>query len=169
MKKLSSRLAKLLLLSSLLLLLAPAALPQGANRISGKVTDPQSAVLPGAIVIATNVDTGIKSETATNAAGIYVFQSLDPGNYSVEVSMPSFTTYRREGLTLITGQSLTVDAKLDVAGVEETVTVTGEAPMITTQESSVHTLSSSQSIALPAPQAPAVHFSPDVQASPSSH
>lgn len=137
MKKLSGGPAHVVLLSSLLLLLAATALPQGANRISGKVTDSQGAVLPGATVVTTSVDTGIKSETTTNAAGIYVFHSLEPGRYSVEVSLPSFTTYRREGLTLITGQSLTVDASLDVAGVEETVTVTGEAPMITTQESSV--------------------------------
>src|SRR5574342_1145715 len=137
MKKLSGGPARILSLSWFLLLLAASALPQGANRISGKVTDPQGAVLPGATVVATNAGTGIKSETTTNASGIYVFHSLDPGNYSVEVSMPSFTTYRREGLVLITGQSLTVDARLEVAGVEETVTVTGETPLITTQESSV--------------------------------
>ena len=137
MKNLSGGPAPAFFLASILLMLTSTALPQSANRISGKVTDSQGAVLPGATVIATNVDTGIKSETTTNAAGIYVFQSLDPGSYSVEVSMPSFTTYRREGLTLITGQSQTVDATLDVAGVEETVTVTGESPMITTQESSV--------------------------------
>jgi outer membrane receptor protein involved in Fe transport len=137
MKKLSCGLAHVLTLSSLILMHAAAALPQSANRISGKVTDPQGAVLPGATVVATHVNTGIKSETTTNASGIYVFHSLEPGNYSVEVSMPGFTNYRREGLTLVTGQSLTVDAGLDVAGVEETVTVTGESPMLTTQESSV--------------------------------
>ncbi|HJS73637.1 MAG TPA: carboxypeptidase regulatory-like domain-containing protein, partial [Vicinamibacteria bacterium] len=134
MTKLSAR---LLSCTSLTLLLASTALPQSANRISGKVTDPQDAILPGATVVATHVETGIRSETTTNAAGIYVFPSLDPGNYTVDVTMPGFANYRREGLTLVTGQSLTVDAGLDVAGVEETVNVTGESPMITTQESSV--------------------------------
>src|SRR5262245_19123662 len=131
MRKLSGRVL------ALVLFVAPAALPQSANRISGKVTDPQGAVLPGATVVASNVDTGIRSETTTNASGIYVFPSLDPGNYTVEVTMPSFATVRHEGLVLITGQNLTVDAHLEVAGVEETVTVTGESPLITTSVSSV--------------------------------
>ncbi len=131
MRKLSAR---LLAFTSLTLFFVSPVLPQGANRISGKVTDPQGAILPGATVVASNVDTGLRSETTTNAAGIYVFPSLDPGDYSVEVTMPGFSTYRREGLTLLTGQSLTVDAGLVVAGVEETVTVTGESPMITTQD-----------------------------------
>jgi Carboxypeptidase regulatory-like domain/TonB dependent receptor-like, beta-barrel len=110
---------------------------QSANRISGKITDQQGGVLPGATVVAHHAETGIDTSTVSNAAGIYVFPSLPAGSYSVEMSLSGFTNYRREGLLLLTGQSLTVDATLDVAGVEETVTVSGESPMIATQESSV--------------------------------
>lgn len=137
MEKLWKRSAQLALIASSVFLLSSSASPQGANRISGKVTDQQGGVLPGADVMATHIDTGIDSNTVTNAAGIYVFPSLPRGNYTVTIAMSGFATYRREGLILLTGQSLTIDVSLTVAGVAETVTVTGESPMIAVQDSRV--------------------------------
>ncbi len=107
------------------------------GKIGGKVTDSQGGVLPGATVVVRNVNTGLSLTQVTNAAGAYNFPSLDPGTYRVEVSLPGFNSYTRDGLLLATGQSITVDAALDVAGVSETVTVTGESPMLNTRESKV--------------------------------
>jgi hypothetical protein len=128
---------------SLVFILAAVVFLLGSNafaqtgKITGKVTDAQGGVLPGASVIATDVDKGLKTEDVTNAAGIYVFPSLPRGNYTVTISLPGFNTFTREGLILNTGLTITVDAALDVAGVTETVTVTGESPMISTAESKV--------------------------------
>jgi hypothetical protein len=107
------------------------------GKVGGKITDSQGGVLPGATVVVRNVNTGLSFTQVTNAAGAYNFPSLDPGTYRVEVSLPGFNTYTRDGLILTTGQSITVDAALDVAGVSETVTVTGESPMLSTRESKV--------------------------------
>ena len=127
----------LVVTGGLVLTLAEVGYPQAGNRISGRVSDEQGGVLPGATVVAWHLDTGIESTNITNTAGIYVFPSLQQGNYTVTVSMAGFATYRREGLELLTGQSLTIDVTMNVAAVAETITVTAESPMITTQESKV--------------------------------
>jgi hypothetical protein len=105
--------------------------------VGGKVTDQQGGVLPGATVTITNVATGLSSEVVTNAAGSYLFPSLDPGEYRLNVTMPGFAGWTREGILLATGQGVTMDSQLQVEGVTETVTVTGESPMISTRESKV--------------------------------
>ncbi|NOT59141.1 MAG: carboxypeptidase regulatory-like domain-containing protein, partial [Acidobacteria bacterium] len=67
-------------------LLASSALAQtGTSRITGTVTDPQSAVLPGAKVIARNEATGVTYSAQTNSAGNYSFESLPVGNYEIKV------------------------------------------------------------------------------------
>ncbi len=127
---------RVLLLVGLTLLLAVSGFAQTA-RVGGKVTDQQGGVLPGATVTITNVATGLSTEVVTNAAGSYLFPSLDPGEYRLNVTMPGFAGYVREGIILTTGQGVTMDAQLQVEGVTETVTVTGESPMISTRESKV--------------------------------
>ena len=127
---------RVLLLVGLSLLLAVSGFAQTA-RVGGKVTDQQGGVLPGATVSITNVATGLSSEVVSNASGSYLFPSLDPGEYRLSVTMPGFASYVREGILLATGQGITMDAQLQVEGVTETVTVTGESPMISTRESKV--------------------------------
>ena len=127
---------KVLLLVGLSLLLAVGTFAQTA-RVGGKITDQQGGVLPGVTVAITNVATGLSSEVVTNAAGSYLFPSLDPGEYRLTVTMPGFANYVREGIILAIGQGITMDAQLQVEGVTETVTVTGESPMISTRESKV--------------------------------
>ena len=127
---------RVLLVVGLSLLLAVSGFAQTA-RVGGKVTDQQGGVLPGATVSITNVATGLSSEVVTNASGSYLFPSLDPGEYRLNVTMPGFASYVREGILLATGQGVTMDAGLQVEGVTETVTVTGESPMISTRESKV--------------------------------
>lgn len=127
---------RVLLLVGLSLLLAVSGFAQTA-RVGGKVTDQQGGVLPGATVSITNVATGLSSEVVSNAAGSYLFPALDPGEYRLNITMPGFAGYVREGIILAIGQGITMDAQLQVEGVTETVTVTGESPMISTRESKV--------------------------------
>src|SRR5262245_55174484 len=76
---------RVLLLVGLSLLLAVSGFAQTA-RLGGKVTDAQGGVLPGATVTVTNVASGLASEVVTNAAGSYLFPSLDPGTYRLNVT-----------------------------------------------------------------------------------
>ncbi len=98
---------------------------------------PRGGILPGATIVSMDMDTGMGYTLLTNAAGAYVFPSLPPGPYKVTVSMSGFETYVRDGLILKTGLTLSVDANLPLAGIQETLTVTGDTPLIQTRESKV--------------------------------
>src|SRR5437763_1869734 len=77
------------------------ALAQGGSaQISGTVTDPSGAVLPGVEITATHTDTGLIRTTITNEAGSYVFPNLTVGPYRLEAALPGFRTYAQTGLIL---------------------------------------------------------------------
>ena len=71
--------------------------------ISGVVADPQGAMIPGVEVIATEVDTGVKTTTRTNESGFYSLRPLPIGNYTVSAHMEGFRRHLREGINLTTG------------------------------------------------------------------
>ncbi|MCL6545288.1 MAG: carboxypeptidase-like regulatory domain-containing protein [Bryobacteraceae bacterium] len=100
--------------------------------IVGTVTDPQNAVVPGATVIVTNVGTGTSVRLVTNQSGYYEAQLLLPGSYTVTVEAPGFKRSVRSGLTLALGEQLQINFQMEVGGVTESVTVTGEAPILDT-------------------------------------
>jgi hypothetical protein len=60
--------------------------------VTGTVSDPSGAVIPGVTVRATNADTGVVSTTLTNEAGVYNFRNLLPGKYNIGASLPGFQT-----------------------------------------------------------------------------
>src|ERR1700684_1706832 len=100
------------------LLLALLALPhlvygQGANAtLLGTVTDASGAVVPGASVQVTNVDTGVRQTVTTDSQGRYTVVDLLVGNYEVQASAPGFQTVVRKGITTIVGSQLVVDIAL---------------------------------------------------------
>jgi outer membrane receptor protein involved in Fe transport len=102
----------------------------GAGTITGTLTDPSGAVVPNASVIVHDADTGVDRTTATNDAGIYLATFLQPGHYELTVSKTGFATVERKDLTLQVGQTLQVDLQMPVRTTQETVTVTGEAPIL---------------------------------------
>lgn len=106
----------------------------GFGTISGTVSDQNGSVLPGAMVTVLQTDTGISREVVTTSAGTYAATFLRPGHYEVTVSAPGFAKFNRKGLTLLVGQTVDVDAKLPVASAQDTVTITGEAPLIDTEK-----------------------------------
>ncbi len=94
-------------------------------QLSGQVRDPAGAVVVGASVRARQVATGVVRTTTTGEAGLYILPNLPPGEYEVEVSAPGFRPHRQV-LTLSVGQTATLDITLEVGGVMEAVTVTGQ-------------------------------------------
>ncbi len=129
------RILQVLLLAVSLAAPAFAQIEQG--RLTGIVTDNQSGVLPGVTVTATSPALIGVQTTVTQPDGRYRFPSLPPGKYTLTFELGGFQTTRRENITLALGQMLNVDMQLAVATLQETVTVTGEAPVIDTSSTKI--------------------------------
>ena len=97
---------------------------------SGSVTDTTGAGIPKAKVIATEVHTGTKATVYTEASGAYTIPFLPPGDYDISAELTGFKTYLRKGLTLEAGASPTVDIRLELGQVSDSVTVTADAPLL---------------------------------------
>src|SRR5256885_4037843 len=95
--------------------------------LTGRVFDPNGAVIPGAQVMATQTSTAIKRETTTNTDGLYVLTGLPPGEYDLRVQAKGFSVRTSSSPILLqVGQSKTVDVSLAVGGTSETVDLVGE-------------------------------------------
>jgi hypothetical protein len=102
--------------------------------ITGIVTDESGAVLPGVTVEASSPVLIEKVRVVvTDSTGRYRVVDLRPGDYAVTASLPGFATVRREGITLVGTFTATVDLKLGVGNLQETLTVTGESPIVDVQ------------------------------------
>ena len=100
--------------------------------ISGHVLDEQGGAMPGVTVTITNVDTNVSATLTTNSTGYYQAPLLLPGNYRVTAELQGFKTSVRSGVILSVAQQASVDLTLGVGAVSETVTVSGEAPILET-------------------------------------
>ena len=110
---------------------------QNTGTILGTVKDQTDAVLPGAAVTITNVETGISRTAVTGSRGSYRVPALNAGTYTVQATMTGFQTGIRQGINLTIGREAVVDVVLNVGDVTEQVTVTGEAPLIETTTATV--------------------------------
>ncbi len=99
-----------------LLSCASTALAQNAQ-VSGRVTDPSQAVIPNAKVEIVNRATAVRTPTATNAEGYFVFPPLLPGSYDLAASAPGFTSARLDNLTLEVGQTRAINLQLQTGEV----------------------------------------------------
>lgn len=124
-------------LAGLLLSVAPAAAQIEQGRLLGTVTDAQAAVLPGVTVTARSAALIGLQTTVTEADGRFRFVALPGGTYDLTYELTGFQTLRREGIVLRLGQTLTVDGQLQVATLQESVTVTGESPVVDVTTTSV--------------------------------
>ena len=97
--------------------------------IEGVVKDTTGAVVPGATVTVTNVDTGSQRVVTTDSSGLYRAVLLPLGTYRVKVEMPNFKAMERTGIGLSAGDAPVVNFALEVGGVQEVVSVSGEAPV----------------------------------------
>ncbi len=115
-----------MLLLALFLFPAATLLAQTAtSRITGTVTDPSGAVIPGATVTAINEATGVSNTQVTNESGFYAFASLPLGIYTIKVELQGFKTGQNTGNVLEIGSPIAVNVVLQVGGVNEIVNVEG--------------------------------------------
>jgi Carboxypeptidase regulatory-like domain len=115
-----------------------------ASGIAGVVRDTSGAVIPGVTVEAASPALIEKSRTViTDTEGRYNIVDLRPGSYSVTFTLTGFSTFRREGIELPSGFTATVNAELKVGALEETVTVTGESPLVDMRNARKQTVISS--------------------------
>jgi len=120
----------------LLVLTAPVAFSQiGTSTITGRVTDPTGAVSPGVAVTVVHTGTNFTFTVTTNTEGLFRVQSLNPGSYRVTFEFEGFKKLVWEGLDLRTGDTLPVDAVLQLGSVTELVEVTAPATLLETETS----------------------------------
>src|SRR4029453_14658941 len=100
--------------------------------IQGRVADAQSAGLPGVTVTATSPSALGAQTTITSETGNYRFPALPPGTYAVTYELAGFNTLKREGIIITLGFTANVNVELALATLQETVTVSGESPVIDT-------------------------------------
>ena len=117
---------------SCLVLLPAAAFAQAG--IAGNVKDSSGAVLPGVTVEAASPALIEKTRSVvTDGGGNYKIENVRPGTYSVTFTLPGFNTVKREGIELAGSFVATVNADMKVGAIEETITVTGETPIVDIQ------------------------------------
>jgi hypothetical protein len=104
--------------------------------ISGKVTDSTGASVAGAEVVVTSVERSTPFRALSNSAGRYVLEFLPPGHYSLTAEKPGFKKVVRGRLSLEAADHLSLDLALQVGDVSQSVTVTGEAPLLETETAS---------------------------------
>jgi len=137
------------MLSSVALLVSLPAWSQTSG-LTGTVTDPSGAVIPGAKVTLTHEATGVTRTATTASDGGYVFSQLVPGNYKIEVTAEGFKTAVREHVPIAVGLTSTLDIHLEVGAVAETVVVEAEVSGVNTTDASIgNPFSGSQVLNLP--------------------
>ncbi len=119
--------------------------------LRGSVKD-SGGVVPGVTVTLINEGTQVSRETTSNESGEFNFSAVQPATYTIRASLTGFKTYERKGVRIATQQFITMDILLEVGQLQETVTVTADAPLIETSNASTGgTLDRQVLEALPAP------------------
>ncbi|HYB94573.1 MAG TPA: carboxypeptidase regulatory-like domain-containing protein [Vicinamibacterales bacterium] len=134
-----NRLTVLCLCVTLLSLAAPTFAQEFRGRINGTVTDNTGAVLPGVTVTASSPALIQPQVQVTGADGGYRFLALPPGVYTIDFELTGFAPVKRQDVRVVINQTLTVDMQLQVATLQETVTVTGASPIVDTSTTAMGT------------------------------
>ena len=147
MPRLRFILSRLLLSAATLLFAATACLAQESRgSITGKVVDPQGAVVPGAKVTVTNVETNVSNPVTSNSTGYWEVNFLIPGDYIVTAASAGFKTLKRSGIGLSTGDRLALDLKMEIGDSTTSVTVNADAPLLNTTTAATGRVLNSQDI-----------------------
>src|SRR2546427_1977652 len=118
--------------------------------IDGKVTDTSSAVLPGVTVTISSPAMMGSRNTVTNPTGDFRFTAITPGDYVATFELPGFVTMKRTEIHVAAGFTASLNIQMNLAGVEEAVTVTGASPVVDTQSTKITTTFDSKTLpALP--------------------
>jgi hypothetical protein len=126
--------AQVVLLAATIVVMIPAL--ASAQSITGTVRDSSGAVLPGVSVEAASPALIEKVRTAvSDSTGQYRIENLTPGTYKITYALPGFVTVEREGVEITTGVTVSLNVDLRLGGVQETITVSGETPVVDVQNS----------------------------------
>jgi hypothetical protein len=115
-------------------------------QITGTLKDQSGGVLPGVTLSARNQETGLTRTGFTDGTGEYRLPALPPGSYTLTAELQGFNTETRRDLVLVIDQTAIINVTLSPAAIAETITVTGEAPIVDTTASTVATSVSNQQI-----------------------
>lgn len=105
--------------------------------IGGQITDPSNAVIAGARVTVTEVNTGTRLQVASEGTGQYTAPFLLPGDYNIEVHSAGFRDAVRKGIHLGAGEHPVIDIRLEVGDSAQTIEVTAEAPLVNNENASI--------------------------------
>ena len=105
--------------------------------LHGTISDEKGAVVQGAIVTINNAATGYTRSTKSSADGVYQLLEVPPSSYTLTVTAPGFATMKQEKVVLQVSQPATVDIAMQIKGTTEVVEVTGEAPVVNTQDATL--------------------------------
>jgi hypothetical protein len=117
-----------------------------AGALTGQVIDHAGASVPGATISAREVRTNMVRAVVSGADGGYAIVSLSPGLYRIRTELSGFRPVVRDGVTVSTGETVRLDFQLEVGGLSETVTVTGDAPVLRTNSASLGQVVDSRAI-----------------------
>lgn len=142
----------------LMALVLPASLhaQETRGRITGRVIDASKATVPGATVTVTDVARSRTASTTTNEQGLFQVQYLLPGTYTVVVELAGFKKHVQENVPLEISQTLDLAIVLEIGGVEESVTVIGESPLVNTSDANLGLVVDQQRLA----SLPLIHGDP---------
>src|SRR5438105_5926007 len=117
-----------------LLFLGPARAQVYTGSITGLVQDPSGAVVPNVSVVLTDMDKGVTYSATTDSSGRYVLRALPPAKYSFRVEAAGFRSEVQNGIVLEVNQNLTLTVSLQVGTAQDTVEVTGQPPVLSTED-----------------------------------
>ena len=110
---------------------------QTTGNISGRIVDDQGSAVPGVTVTGKNTQTGFTRTDVSDGEGIYRLSALPVGTYDITAELQGFSKVENKGIVLSVGQTLDVGMSLKVASLQESITVSGETPLIETGSSSI--------------------------------
>jgi hypothetical protein len=105
--------------------------------ISGSLMDPTGAVLPNVSIIATEQSTGVKTKAVTDKAGQYSIPFLKPGTYTITVQAKGFSKFEERDLVLSSVDHPTIDIKMTLGAADQTVLVTADPPLLSTEDANI--------------------------------
>src|SRR5712691_1243586 len=100
--------------------------------VTGIVTDAQGGILPGVTITLTNAESGVVRTIVTEENGRYRLGGVPPGRYNVRAELPGFATQEVKDTTLTIGLEYTKDFTMGLRGLQESITVTGDSPIVET-------------------------------------
>ncbi|MGH9657592.1 MAG: carboxypeptidase regulatory-like domain-containing protein, partial [Bryobacteraceae bacterium] len=127
-------------IAGLLFQIASAVAQSTDAALSGTITDPSAAPVPGVKVVAAHIETGVSTTVATNEAGVFVFAALPPGGYRISAEHSGFRKAVVNGVELEIGARLTLNLSLELGAVAESVEVSAEAGEISYSTATVGTV-----------------------------